>query len=461
MRTVLESLIPAGEKGIELTSSNGDVRLVFPVLSCYVADYPEQCLVTCTKYGTCVKCKAKATQLGNKEPCESRTQSWTESVLQEGQAKANGTQRAFYTHCMGLDVAGTVYRPFWQGFPFTDIHRAITPDVLHQLYQGVFKHLVAWCQLILSPQQLDQRIRCLPPGYGLRHFKNGISALSQISGPERKNMAKILLGCLIGSIPQKAIAAIAGLLDFIYIAQYTTHDTTTLQYLKDALKQFHDNRDYFIELNIRKDFNIPKFHSLLHYVEAIEQFGTTDNYNTELFERLHIDFAKLGWRATNQRDEFPQMIRWLSRHEKIVGLETFHMEQQNPVPPTHTKPKNPGITISKKPNFTNRHITLIEEKHCAPDFSYYLKVYLNKISRSPVSNRHLEQQNLPFYKLNTYNMFRFNPQSLDDDDDTQERDIVKALPKSQELPGGRFDTVVVMVKDNAESTGVEGLFSIL
>ena len=100
--------------------------------------------------------------------------------------------------------------------------------------------------------------------------------------------------------PAQGIAAVTTLLDFIYLAQYPAHDSDTLQYLQEALDQFHKNREYFIITGIRKDFNIPKFHSLLHYIEAIKLFGTTDNYNTEMFEWLHIDFAKHGWRASNQ-----------------------------------------------------------------------------------------------------------------------------------------------------------------
>jgi hypothetical protein len=136
--------------------------------------------------------------------------------------------------------------------------------------------------------------------FGLRKFKNGISCLSQISGPECKDMAKILLGCLIGKMPTYGIQAITALLDFIYLAQYPTHDTITLGYLQDALDLFHKYCHYFIDTLVQKDFNIPKFHSLLHYIEAIELFRTTDNYNTEIFECLHIDFAKEGWCTSNQ-----------------------------------------------------------------------------------------------------------------------------------------------------------------
>ncbi|KAF8988515.1 hypothetical protein BDZ89DRAFT_1097722 [Hymenopellis radicata] len=190
MRHVLEPLSDAGKDGIKMTSGDGAVRMVHPVLACYVTDYPEQCMVTCSKYGT------------SPEGGEARTQGWTLGVM--GRARATtDTASKYFAACMEDEVSGYVSRPFWEGLPYTDIYLSITPDVLHQLYQGVLRHLIDWCQTLLTEAELDRRIRRLPRAVGLRHFKNGISALSQISGSERKNMGKILLGCSRGDTNER------------------------------------------------------------------------------------------------------------------------------------------------------------------------------------------------------------------------------------------------------------------
>ncbi|KAF8229333.1 hypothetical protein L208DRAFT_1054428, partial [Tricholoma matsutake] len=200
----------------------------------------------------------------------------------------------------------------------------------------------------------------LPPANGVRHFKNGISTLSQISGTEHKNMAKILLGCLIGAISKKGLLAVKSILDFIYLAQYSTHDTDTLKYMEDALTTWEENCTFLLEdTGIHGDFNIPKLHSLLHYIiDSICLFGATDNYNTKMFERLHIDFAKHGWQASNKRDKFPQMISWLSRQEKVDSFETY-LSYSEDSSNNLDGPLVGSISLAKFPNYPNKSISNI------------------------------------------------------------------------------------------------------
>jgi hypothetical protein len=202
MRIVLEPLIEVGKKGMEVTGGDGKVRIVHPILACYVADYPEQCLVTCAKYGTCPKCQVNDDKMGGREKAGWRTQRRTSKVICTAREKATSISN-FQELCKEDNISGGVRRPFWEDFPHCDIHMSITSDILHQLYQGVVKHLEHWCTSLMTTAELDHRIRSLPPCFGVRHFKNGWSQLSQVSGKERKDMARILLGCIIGKAPSQ------------------------------------------------------------------------------------------------------------------------------------------------------------------------------------------------------------------------------------------------------------------
>jgi hypothetical protein len=67
-----------------------------------------------------------------------------------------------------------------------------------------------------------------------------------------------------------------------------------------AWSAIHENKSIFVELGIHEKFNIPKFHSLIHYISAIHSHGTLDSHNTKTSEHLYIDFAKAPFRAGNK-----------------------------------------------------------------------------------------------------------------------------------------------------------------
>jgi hypothetical protein len=86
--------------------------------------------------------------------------------------------------------------------------------------------------------------------------------------------------------------------------------------MQEALDLFHANNDIFIE-GIREHFNISKLHSLIHYTDSIILFGSLGGFDSEHPERLHIDYAKKGYRATNKRGYTIQITRWLQRQEAM------------------------------------------------------------------------------------------------------------------------------------------------
>lgn len=136
-------------------------------------------------------------------------------------------------------------------------------------------------------------------------------------------MEKVLLGVVIGVLPSHAITVVQATLDFIYLSQLQMKTSKTLDALEHCLKTFHENKKIIVDLKIREHFNIPKLHAIMHYVNCIRALGSPDGYNTESPERLHIDFAKEAYRASNKRDYMEQMALWLQRHEAMWLRESY------------------------------------------------------------------------------------------------------------------------------------------
>ncbi|EGN93853.1 hypothetical protein SERLA73DRAFT_126277 [Serpula lacrymans var. lacrymans S7.3] len=204
----------AGRDGIEVIGGDGAVKRVYPVLACYVTNYPEQCLVMCSKYGTCPKYKRPPEELSASTAGEPYTDQWTESVINKAKEDTHSFHQ-FQERCKEQLLSGSVYKPFWTGFSHCNIHIAITSDVLHQLYQGIFKHMST------------------PPYFGVCYFKNGFSALGQIGGKKRKDMQRYYLTELVvGKQQEDSLRSLLDLLRFIYyysvfVLMYCTVDESS------------------------------------------------------------------------------------------------------------------------------------------------------------------------------------------------------------------------------------------
>src|SRR5260370_14348515 len=231
----------------------------------------------------------------------------------------------------------------------------------------------------------------LPP---LHHFKTRISILTQWIGNKYKNMEKTFLGVIVGTMDEWVVQALRTVVDFITYARFEVHTETSLEKMDRAWSAIHEHKSIFVDLGIRKSCNIPKFHSLIHYVSAIRSHGTLDGYNTESPEHLHIDFAKVPFRAGNKWDYTAQMVTWMHRHDvywhhdmflnwvKAEGIVEEDDEAQPKRKRQHGDDESEvrvwcGYKVAKKPRYSDMTVDdLIKYRTADKSFMCYLDEFL-------------------------------------------------------------------------------------
>lgn len=419
MKELLQPLIGAGANGVEMLCSDGEVRLVFPILSAYLADHPEQCLIACCKENRCPKCLVPRLERGNSDfRSQLRDVDETLEILQAASLKMDDTDQ-FGVH--GLRPVD----PFWKNLPHCDIFSTFTPDLLHQLHKGVFgDHVSKWARrMVPRKDEIDCRFKSMTTHPSLRHFQKGVTLVSQWTGQEYKELEKVFLGVIAGATDGAIVSAVRAVLDFIYYAHFECHTDSTLKKLEVAWSDFHERKSIFVQHGVRDHFNIPKLHSMQHYLHMIKSHGTADNFNTELPERLHIDIAKDTFSHTNKRDYISQMRLRLQRQEAVCKFTAYlqwtvkdyvpggkkqqrgqgtniadpDVEKQTPDDETDDNPITTGTPsagttplqhhVAKKPPFT-MSLTTINSKFGVRRFAETLEKFLRKSDSLHPSLRH-------------------------------------------------------------------------
>jgi hypothetical protein len=434
MSAIVEPLIEAagGPDGVTMICADGFVCKVFPILAAYIADHPEQCLVACCRENHCPKCRIKPKERGEQIDSLPHEPRRTMRILKHH--SISGSSKAFKEE--GLRP---IYAPFWKALLHSDIFMLITPDILHQLHKGVFKdHLVSWCIKAASldgdgAAEIDARFQAMNEFFGLQHFRNGITQVSQWTGREHKEMEKVFVGILAGAVPADVLKAARAVINFIYYAQLRSHTDETLTAMEKELEGFHAFKEVFVHLGIRKHFNIAKIHALTHYASMIRLLGSADGYNTEASERLHIDYAKDAYRTSNRKDYVKQMMTWLRQHEVADQFsaylewrlkhtsqpmnESFEVQEGGTIEAapsraiyvaagsgnetlSESSKSNAQLTyqIAKAPSVCNASVSKIIDDYHAPFFLPALSRYLELITGSSTYATSLPMNQFDLYK---------------------------------------------------------------
>ncbi|KAJ7940032.1 hypothetical protein B0H13DRAFT_2226250 [Mycena leptocephala] len=434
MSFILAPLKVAGVDGMPVTSGDGVTRRGHPIYATFVGDYPEQCLVTAIKAFECPTCEVPRDELGEETNYPLRD---LENILAALDTLDEGP--TVYSQACADAGIKPIYRPVWEGLPYTN-------------------HLISWLKSACGEAKIDARCRRLPPNHNIR-------GLGRVTGKEHDQISRFILAIIIDiQLPNnlsstRLLAAVRGILDFLHLAQYPMHTSETISLVADGLRRFHENKSIFVDLGVRADFNLPKLHNCAHYPMYIKLFGTTDNYNTEYTERLHIDLAKEHI-----------MTLWLERKEKIFRHENYIQWRLDgcPAPPT-VAPLPPGIVYERRLKMT-KHPTLKAVKistliadYGAHSFRDALARFIVQFNTPTLTRAQIEAQSsslaLHFNRVPVYHRIKFiteDPYTAGGPEDSVVDSIhvqpAKSLRSGKDLPG-RFDTALV----NDGSGGLTGV----
>jgi hypothetical protein len=150
--------------------------------------------------------------------------------------------------------------------PNVSIHDLHQPDLLHNIYLGIFKHVMTWVQEFLQKhnrlKHFDDAWKSMPPYPGFKPLNKAYREVTQWQGKEMRNLGRILVPALASALRNpatseripfsKALRCVSAIVDFHLMAQYPSHTENTLEWMEKYLKDFHQYKEVFREFRRSK-----------------------------------------------------------------------------------------------------------------------------------------------------------------------------------------------------------------
>ena len=109
-------------------------------------------------------------------------------------------------------------------------------------------------------------------------------------------------------------------MDLCYIFRRNAITATALKAAENLLDKFHDLRCVFVDAGVRSSMSLPRQHALLHYITSIPLFGSPNGLCSSITESKHIKAVKEPWRRSSRYKALIQMLRTITRLDKIAAL---------------------------------------------------------------------------------------------------------------------------------------------
>ncbi|KAH0825928.1 hypothetical protein J3R83DRAFT_7607 [Lanmaoa asiatica] len=335
---VMQNLKEVAREGAVMSDPNGLLRLIHTPLVSWIANLPEQHVISCSSLKYSPISTASTEHFGEATPYPLRDRQATLDAIREACRLCDPCDiAAFHKVCLSSFHLNGVVLPFWADWGNACPSMFLTPDALHQWHKFYYDHCVRWVINMIGGTELDRRFSVLQPRTGTRHWPNGVSTLKQTSGKDHRDFEKLLPVVATGAVPNDVLCALRAITEFIFLAQSVHFFDETLYALSEALREFHHYKSAIIAAGGRQGkngplnhFRIPKLELTLHVERSVRMMGAAYQWTSDITERCHITHVKIPYRLSNHRDFHEQCCRFLDRQEKqrffqhYTTLKTAH-----------------------------------------------------------------------------------------------------------------------------------------
>jgi len=177
---VLAPLQQVVQEGTVMNCADGTTRLCFPILSAWIADHAEHAVLHRIGSKLCPKCEILCKKLGGNALKMYETRDYIlyrEKALRHEPTEVAGI--AEYFHQVGVKIANNVLARLNKVNP-TNLDK---PDLLHNIYLGLFKHMMEWVEGFLKnhkwQQAFDDVWKEIPPDSRLTVPKKAYREVTQ------------------------------------------------------------------------------------------------------------------------------------------------------------------------------------------------------------------------------------------------------------------------------------------
>ncbi|KAH8144439.1 uncharacterized protein LAJ45_11569 [Morchella importuna] len=197
---IFQSIRECSQEGELIACADGYERLCFPVLSGWIADQPEHSNLQNISTSSCPRCEVEFHSLGSTRRSPTRDhEDYRERVKL---FRENPGNLGPVEYLVARSVK-TLFNAFW-GMPRVNPYDLNKPDILHNIYLGMLKHMMEWVQAFLKKhnrlEEFDKAWASIAPYPGLTVPNKAYRATTQWQGKEMRNLGRVVLGALADAL---------------------------------------------------------------------------------------------------------------------------------------------------------------------------------------------------------------------------------------------------------------------